>query len=103
MRRNSIRMCRFLSLGTAWDPFMRVSSLKNSGKVWPARLLWEPVTSLLQPWISQSDLLQLSSRQEAGIQDVTLKLFPGDRHEILNELDKEIVDQYLLQWMEGRM
>ena len=41
--------------------------------------------------------------QKIGIQDVTLKLFPGDRHEILNELDKEDVDKYLLQWMEGRM
>ena len=41
--------------------------------------------------------------QKTGIQDVTLKLFPGDRHEILNELDKEVVYKYLLQWMEGRM
>ena len=41
--------------------------------------------------------------QETGIQDVTLKLFPDDRHEILNELDKEAVDQYLLDWIEARM
>ena len=38
-----------------------------------------------------------------GIKDVTLKLFPDDRHEILNELDKEAVDQYLLDWIEARM
>jgi len=43
------------------------------------------------------------SYKETGIQDVTLKLFEGDRHEILNELDKETVDQYLLQWIEARM
>lgn len=41
--------------------------------------------------------------RETGIKDVTLKLFPGDRHEILNELDKETVDQYLLEWIEARM
>ncbi len=41
--------------------------------------------------------------RDIGIQDVTLKLFPDDRHEILNELDKEAVDQYLLSWMEARM
>ena len=41
--------------------------------------------------------------RQTGIQDVTLKLFPDDRHEILNELDKESVDQYLLQWIEARM
>ena len=43
------------------------------------------------------------SYREIGIQDVTLKLFPGDRHEILNELDKETVDRYLLDWIQARM
>lgn len=43
------------------------------------------------------------SYRETGIRDVTLKLFPDDRHEILNELDKEDVDQYLLNWIENHM
>ncbi len=43
------------------------------------------------------------SYQKTGLLDVTLKLFPGDRHEILNELDKEAVDQYILEWIETRM
>ncbi len=47
--------------------------------------------------------LVAQSYRDTGIQDVSLKLFPGDRHEILNELDKETVDQYLLQWIEARM
>lgn len=41
--------------------------------------------------------------RKTGIRDVTLQLFPGDRHEILNELDREAVDQYLLQWLEAHM
>ncbi len=41
--------------------------------------------------------------RETGIKDVTLKLFPDDRHEILNELDRESVDRYLLEWIEERM
>ena len=41
--------------------------------------------------------------RKTGIQDVTLKLFPDDRHEILNELDREAVDQFLLQWIEDHM
>ena len=41
--------------------------------------------------------------KKAGIKDVTLKLYPGDRHEILNELDKETVDRDLLNWIEARM
>jgi len=41
--------------------------------------------------------------RKTGIRDVTLKLFPDDRHEILNELDREEVYRYLLQWIEARM
>ena len=41
--------------------------------------------------------------KKTGIKDVTLKLYPGDRHEILNELDKETVDRDLLNWIEARM
>lgn len=41
--------------------------------------------------------------RETGIRDVTLKLFPNDRHEILNELDRETVDRYILNWIEARM
>ena len=36
----------------------------------------------------------------AGIQDVTLRLYTGDRHEILNETDREQVYQDLLEWFE---
>ncbi len=41
--------------------------------------------------------------RETGIRDVTLKLYPEDRHEILNELDRDTVDRDLLRWMEERM
>ena len=43
------------------------------------------------------------SYKKTGIEDVTLKLYPDDRHEILNELDKETVYADLLEWMEARM
>ena len=39
----------------------------------------------------------------AGIRDVTIRLFEGDRHEVLNELDKETVFAFLAAWMEERM
>lgn len=41
--------------------------------------------------------------KKAGMKDLTLKLFPGDRHEILNELDKELVYKEIYQWMNGKM
>lgn len=37
---------------------------------------------------------------DAGVQDVGLKLYPGGRHEIFNELNRQEVFGDLLQWME---
>ncbi len=36
-----------------------------------------------------------------GMKDVSMKLYPGDRHEILNETDKEQVDEDILHWLEN--
>ncbi len=41
--------------------------------------------------------------RKAGVKDVTLKLWPGDRHEILNELDREAVYADILQWLEAHL
>lgn len=41
--------------------------------------------------------------KQAGVTDVTLKLYEGDRHEILNELDRETVYADLLHWFESKM
>lgn len=37
--------------------------------------------------------------RKAGIENVSLKLFKDDRHEILNELDRDDVYDYLYGWM----
>lgn len=39
----------------------------------------------------------------AGMKDVSLKLYENDRHEILNETDKENVFQDIYQWMISKM
>lgn len=42
--------------------------------------------------------------KEAGIKDVTIKLFDGDRHEILQETDRlEVVFPYIYDWMSSKM
>ena len=38
----------------------------------------------------------------AGISDIDYKLYENDRHEILNETDREVVFQDLLEWMDKR-
>ena len=44
-----------------------------------------------------------SAFQKAGVQDVSMKLYPGLRHEILNEDCAETVHQDLYQWLSERL
>lgn len=39
----------------------------------------------------------------AGIADVSIKLYENDRHEILNETDRDVVFEDLYQWMKSKM
>ena len=41
--------------------------------------------------------------RDAGVKKVDLKLYPKDRHEILNELDRQHVYEDLFCWMEEQM
>ena len=41
--------------------------------------------------------------QLAGIEDVTLKLYKGGRHEMLNEVNKEEVQQDLINWLKEKI
>ena len=43
------------------------------------------------------------SFRKAGVKDVTLKLYPGLRHEILNEKEKDQVRADILSWVEAHM
>ncbi len=41
--------------------------------------------------------------REAGVLDCTMRLYPGLRHEILNEKEHEEVEQDILAWIEAHM
>lgn len=41
--------------------------------------------------------------KRVGIKDVTLKLYENDRHEILNEIDRDEVYNDILEWLEDRI
>ncbi len=41
--------------------------------------------------------------KKRGIRDLTLKLYPQDRHELLNELDRQNVFEYLYGWLNKRI
>ena len=41
------------------------------------------------------------SLRDAGVKNVEMKLYPNDRHEILNETDKEVVYVDLYRWLDN--
>jgi len=41
--------------------------------------------------------------RQAGVKDVTVKLYPGGRHEMLNELNRDEVFADTLRWIEAHM
>ena len=41
--------------------------------------------------------------KKAGLYDVTLKLYKGGRHEMLNEINKKEVQKDILQWLSQRI
>ncbi len=41
--------------------------------------------------------------RKAGIKDLTLKLYPEARHELLNEINREEVEQDILKWFEAHV
>ena len=43
-----------------------------------------------------------SRYKAAGYQNVEMKLYAEDRHEILNEVDRDVVFKDILAWLENR-
>ena len=50
------------------------------------------------------DVQNVSARYEkAGVEDVSLKIYQEDRHEVLNELDRDQVYKDVLSWLDVRV
>ena len=58
----------------------------------------DPVGNMGKGVINVKQLLD-----KAGLQDVTMKLYPEGRHEMLNELNKQEVMEDLAQWLKTKM
>ncbi|MGO1497042.1 alpha/beta fold hydrolase [Agrococcus casei] len=104
----------------AWlaDPLtIEVSVLKLLGPIESLKLLGRPARELSQdlPLLiasgsddaigEPSSLQQLGDdyRNRSGLTDVTVKVFPGARHEILNETNRVEVLAYIETWLTDRL
>lgn len=56
------------------------------------------------PLAGGGQLVEILGRRyrEAGVTDVTIRLFPGARHEIFNETNRDEVTRYVLDWLAPR-
>ncbi|MBN1247652.1 MAG: alpha/beta hydrolase, partial [Anaerolineae bacterium] len=62
------------------------------------------ISGEMDPVGANNGVMALVNRymDELGIQDVAYKLYPGARHEILNETNRDEVQADLLAWLEAR-
>jgi alpha-beta hydrolase superfamily lysophospholipase len=57
------------------------------------------------PLAGGGQLVELLAKRyrDAGVADVTLRVFPGARHEIFNEINREEVTQYVIEWLDAHL
>ncbi|WP_081669367.1 alpha/beta fold hydrolase [Lachnospira multipara] len=97
------KYCTFLFTINAYKGMFRtikyISKQHNIDKI-PADLPMLMASGTMDPVGGYAkDVKKLYQRYSKRINNITLKLYEGDRHEILNELDRETVYQDILNWI----
>ena len=103
-------LCGFLCTNQMWQDLLQglgvISKVRNLRKI-PKNIPYLLFSGELDPMsydIKEHGILKLKSRLlAAGIQDVSVKLFPKGRHEILNETNRTEVIEFLVQWLENQL
>ena len=95
----SVNGYRLLLTATAFD-----NQMENIRKI-PRTLPIFFMSGALDPVGNLGEGVKEAARRfrEAGIHDVSMKLYENDRHEILNETDRDKVREDLLGWIEEHM
>jgi len=100
-------LCGQLFTLSAWNDFMTVmrllakkSDFGNIRKDLPLML----VSGSVDPVGGEKAVTEVYEEYLGlGMKDVTLRLFPDDRHEILNETDREYVMNTIKDWLDARI
>ena len=88
---------RDLLTGTRWV------SERSTYAMIPARLPVHVVSGELDPVGGAAAVEEVSERlRHAGVRDVTTKVWPGARHEVLNETNRDEVEDDLVAWLDAR-
>lgn len=101
------KYCGFLFTAAGYkDLFSILNSV--SGKDWYEQLSTDipvlVVSGSMDPVGEYSKgVTQVADDLKATGHDVTLKLFDGDRHEILNEINRDEVEEYIASWADAAL
>ena len=79
------------------DHFMHGLKKRTPGEPEFHQAVYEVAESVI-PFI-----LKNPKYQKAGINDITLKLYKGGRHEMLNEVNKNEVEQDVINWLNEKI
>lgn len=101
------KYCTFLFTVNAYKGMFRnikyIQKKHNIDKI-PADLPMLMASGLCDPVGGYGkDVKKLYTIYSKHINDITLKLYENDRHEILNELDKDVVYKDILDWIKHRL
>lgn len=103
-------LCGFLCTNQLWrdlvDGIRVISKVKNLRQI-PNRIPYLLVSGELDPMSydpKEHGIHKLRDRLEkAGQSSVTVKLYPQGRHEILNEINRDEVNAYIVNWLENHV
>jgi alpha-beta hydrolase superfamily lysophospholipase len=100
--------CQFIfSLNAYYNMFLGIKYLNrdNNLKMMPHSLPILFVSGKEDPVGGYGKLVEkvYEKFREIGMEDVAIKLYEDDRHEILNELDKEIIYDDIYEWMKEKL
>ena len=52
--------------------------------------------------MSRGVLACIDAFKRSGMRDITIRIYPEGRHEMLNEVNRDEVYEHILQWLDQR-
>ena len=103
-------LCGFLCTNKLWLDLVKgigvISKVKNLRRV-PNKVPYLLISGEMDPMsydAREHGINKLKARLEkAGQHSVSVKLFPQGRHEILNEINRDEVIEYIVRWMDKQV
>lgn len=99
-------LCGFLCTNQMWQDLVKgigvISKVSNLAKI-PNHIPYLLLSGELDPMsydAKEHGITKLQKRlKNAGLTDVDVKLYPQGRHEILNEINQDEVNEFVLSWL----